>query len=56
MKIISELNYYRKKCMLLEKVEEANPCDPDITNEQIIAYKRLNKFKEDYVFKPNLDL
>jgi hypothetical protein len=55
MKIISELKYYQMKCMLLENVEKESPCDPDITSDQIIAYKRLNKFKKDYVFKPNLD-
>jgi len=36
--------YLKTKCELLEKIEKNNPCDPDITEGQIEAYKNYNNF------------
>lgn len=47
--ILPQLKYYQKLCCLLERVEKENPCDPDITSDQIRAYKALNNFKENNI-------
>lgn len=41
LKIITKLKYYQNLCKLLEDVEKENPCDPDITDEQIKANKSI---------------
>ena len=46
--VITELEYWKEKCKLLEAIEAENPCDPDITNDQIKAYSNYNKFKSHY--------
>lgn len=50
---MTELDYYKNKCIFLEQIEKANPCDPDVTPKQIIAYSRYNSFVKVYgqIFK-----
>lgn len=46
--VLSELDYWKIRCKLSEAIEAENPCDPDITTEQINAYSDYNKFIERY--------
>lgn len=39
-----EIEYWKTRCLLMEKIEEVNPCDPDITIKQIEAWKNYRKF------------
>jgi hypothetical protein len=41
-------NYWEQRCKLIEKVEEENPCDPDITSGQIEAWSNYHKFIKEY--------
>ena len=37
-------DYWEQRCKLIEKVEEENPCDSDITSGQIEAWNNYHKF------------
>lgn len=41
---ITELAYWKDRCLLSEKCLEASPCDTDIDEEQIIAFSNYNNF------------
>ena len=52
-KIFSELeaynssaHYWQKRCLLAEKCLDESPCDPDITEKQIIAHNEYDNFLE----------
>jgi len=38
------LEYWKTRCLLMEAVEENNPCDPDTTQEQILAWTKYKEF------------
>ncbi len=38
------MNYWRQRCKLAESIIEACPCDPDITEGQIEAFKKYHEF------------
>lgn len=40
------LEYWKKRCELAEKYIEETPCDPDIYEEQIVAYNNWGEFKK----------
>jgi len=40
-------DYWETRCKLMEQVEENNPCDPDITNEQIEAWNKYHNFMKE---------
>ena len=46
--VISEATYWKVRCGLMEDIESENPCDPDITSDQIKAYNAYNKFISHY--------
>lgn len=37
-------DYWKVRCKLSEAIEEQNPCDPDITSEQIAAWSDYYNF------------
>lgn len=37
-------DYWKTRCKLIEQVEENNPCDPDINQEQIDAWNKYHNF------------
>ena len=37
-------DYWETRCKLMEQVEENNPCDPDINQEQIDAWSKYHNF------------
>ena len=46
--IIADLRYFvlywKTRCLLAEAYTEESPCDPDITTEQIVAYREYQDF------------
>jgi len=36
--------YWKQRCQLVEFIEEVNPCDPDINQEQIDAWNKYRVF------------
>jgi len=46
--LLSDLEYWKIRCELMEAIEKENPCDPDITSEQIKAYNAYHKFISHY--------
>lgn len=43
-KKLSKTEYWKQRCLLAEKCIEESPCDPDITEEQIKAFKEYHNF------------
>jgi len=43
---MTELEYWKQRCELAEKYIEETPCDPDIYEEQIVAYNNWTEFKK----------
>jgi len=43
---LSDLEYWKQRCKLSEKIEQESPCDPDITNGQIEAWNNYSEFME----------
>ena len=43
---MTELEYWKQRCELSEKYIEETPCDPDIYDEQIVAYNNWTEFKK----------
>jgi len=46
--LLSDLNYWKQRCLLAEKCLEESPNDPDITSEQIKAHNSYHKFISHY--------
>ncbi len=42
--LLSDLDYWKQRCLLAEKCLEESPCDPDITSDQIKAWNAYHKF------------
>lgn len=42
--LLSDLDYWKQRCLLAEKCLEESPCDPDITTDQIKAWNAYHKF------------
>jgi hypothetical protein len=42
--LLSDVDYWKQRCLLAEKCLEENPCDPDITSDQIKAWNAYHKF------------
>ena len=42
--LLSDLDYWKQRCLLAEKCLEESPCDPDITADQIKAWSAYHKF------------
>ena len=42
--LLSDVDYWRQRCLLAEKCLEESPCDPDITSDQIKAWNAYHKF------------
>jgi hypothetical protein len=42
--LLSDVDYWKQRCLLAEKCLEESPCDPDITSDQIKAHNAYNKF------------
>lgn len=40
------IEYWKRRCELAEDYVNKSPCDPDITDEQFIAYERWEEFKK----------
>lgn len=39
-----EADYWSERCKLAEAIEEENPCDPDVTSDQIKAWSNYHNF------------
>lgn len=42
--LLSDVDYWKQRCLLAEKCLEESPCDTDITAEQINAWNAYHKF------------
>ncbi len=42
--LLSDTDYWKQRCLLAEQCLEETPCDPDITADQIKAWKAYHKF------------
>lgn len=42
--LLSDVDYWKQRCLLAEKCLEESPCDPDITDDQIKAWDAYHKF------------
>ena len=42
--LLSDVDYWKHRCLLAEKCLEESPCDPDITSDQIKAWNAYHKF------------
>ncbi|MEY2868906.1 MAG: hypothetical protein RIR01_1371 [Bacteroidota bacterium] len=42
--LLSDVNYWKQRCLLAEQCLEESPCDPDITADQIKAWNAYHKF------------
>ena len=42
--LLSDVDYWKQRCLLAEKCLEETPCDPDITSDQIKAWNAYHKF------------
>lgn len=42
--LLSDVDYWKQRCLLAEQCLEQSPCDPDITSEQIKALNAYHKF------------
>ena len=40
----SEAEYWKRRCELAEAINEASPCDPDITERQVEAWRLYYSF------------
>jgi hypothetical protein len=38
--LLSDVDYWKQRCLAAEKFIKESPCDPDIHEDQIIAYKQ----------------
>lgn len=41
------LEYWKQRCLLAEKYIDESPCDPDIYDNQMKAYREWQDFKND---------
>ncbi|MCB0448421.1 MAG: hypothetical protein KDD03_13120 [Gelidibacter sp.] len=48
---LSQSEYWKQRCLLVEQCLAESPCDPDITSEQIEAHKKLREFLSNYKIK-----
>jgi len=46
--LLEALEYWKKRCKLIETCENESPCDPDITSEQIEAWKNYHNFIKEF--------
>lgn len=46
-----EIQYWKTRCKLSEQCIEESPCDPDITEGQIIAHKKYHNFIKEFGMK-----
>jgi len=44
MALESMAEYWKRRCLLAEKINEVSPCDPDMTKQQIEAINKYNDF------------
>ena len=42
--LLSDVDYWKQRCLLAEQCLEESPCDPDITSDQIKAWNAYHKF------------
>lgn len=42
--LLSDVDYWKQRCLLAEKCLEESPCDPDMTSDQIKAWNAYHKF------------
>ena len=42
--LLSDVEYWKQRCLLAEQCLEESPCDPDITADQIKAWNAYHKF------------
>lgn len=42
--LLSDVDYWKQRCLAAEKCLEESPCDPDITTSQIYAWETYHKF------------
>jgi hypothetical protein len=42
--LLSDVDYWKQRCLLAEKCLEESQCDADITSEQIKAWNAYHKF------------
>lgn len=42
--LLSDVDYWKQRCLLAEQCLEKSPCDPDITADQIKAWNAYYKF------------
>lgn len=48
LKFISNIDYWKQRCLLAEVCLDKSPCDPDITSDQIKAHDAHNEFLKTY--------
>jgi hypothetical protein len=42
--LLSDVDYWKQRCLLAEKCLEESPCDPDITSDQRKAWNAYHMF------------
>jgi len=42
--LLSDVDYWKQRCLLAEQCLEESPCDPDITCDQIKAWNAYHNF------------
>lgn len=42
--LLSDVDYWKQRCLLAEKCLEESPCDPDTTSDQIKAWSAYHNF------------
>jgi hypothetical protein len=45
---LPDKDYWKERCKLVEFIEEVNPCDPDINQEQIEAWNKYRAFLKEH--------
>jgi len=48
----ADVDYWKTLCQLAEDCLEKSPCDPDITSEQIEAWKAYHRFIKQFGANP----
>ena len=46
LSLYTDIDYWKKRCLLVEQCLKESPCDPDVTSSQIKAHDAYNKFLE----------
>lgn len=45
---LTDLEYWKQRCKLMENIEAESPRDPGITKDQIEAWNKFNTFRMQY--------